>query len=80
MQSGRAATRTWILEFAPGAAKRPDDLMGWSGSNDTRSQIKLKFASQELAEDYAKRHGIAYRVLPVAMPRPVFKSYADNFK
>ena len=36
MQSGKALTDEWVLEFAPAQAEWPDPLMGWSGSGDTR--------------------------------------------
>ncbi len=42
MQSGLANTRKWVLEFEPGAAKSIDPLMGWTGSADTREQLKIK--------------------------------------
>ena len=43
MQSGRALTSTWILEFVAGEAKKPDPLTGWAGSGDTQQQVKLSF-------------------------------------
>lgn len=80
MQSGRAKTKSWILEFEPAAAKRPDPLMGWAGSQDTSGQVQLRFATQGEAIAYAERHEIAYVLaMPQAMRvRP--KAYADNFK
>ena len=36
MQSGKARTGQWILEFDPAEAKQPDPLMGWAGSGDMR--------------------------------------------
>src|SRR3546814_5149031 len=38
MQSGRAGTGRWMLEFAPAEARKADPLMGWAGSGDTRSE------------------------------------------
>jgi hypothetical protein len=79
MQSGRANTRKWILEFEPGAAKIVDPLMGWTGSGDMESQVRLHFATSKEAVDFAKRHGLAYQVYEpherIVRPR----SYADNF-
>ena len=43
MQSGKALTDQWILEFAPAEAKRPDPLMGWAGSGDMQQQVVLTF-------------------------------------
>jgi hypothetical protein len=79
MQSGRANTRDWILEFEPGAPKTVDPLMGWTGSADMDGQVLLRFATSKEAVDYAKRHGLAYQLIEprerVVRPR----SYADNF-
>jgi hypothetical protein len=79
MQSGRAGTRRWVLEFEPSAPKEIDALMGWTGSPDTRHQVRLSFATCEEAIAYAERRGLPYRV---GLPRertPKLRSYAENF-
>ncbi len=80
MQSGRAQTRSWIVEFEPSAAVRPNALMGWSGSNDTRRQVRLAFDSRDDAVAYAKKHGLDFQVQPPRerIVRP--KAYSDNFR
>ena len=80
MQSGRAKTHAWVLEFEPGAAKRPDALMGWAGSTDTSGQVQLRFATQEEALAYARHHGIAVELGVPQASRIRPKAYADNFK
>ncbi len=80
MQSGRAKTKAWILEFEPSSAKRPDPLMGWAGSRDTDGQVQLRFASQAEAIAYADRYGIAYSLAEPHAARIKQKAYADNFK
>jgi len=80
MQSGKAQTDTWVLEFVPAEAKRPDPLMGWSGSGDTRQQVVLQFASQGEAETYAARYGIVARALATPPKRLKLQAYADNFR
>lgn len=80
MQSGRARTHDWVLEFAPAEARRPDPLMGWSGSGDTQVQVVLKFASEAEARAYADRYGIAAHVTPTPPRRLKLQSYADNFR
>jgi ETC complex I subunit conserved region len=80
MQSGEARTKEWVLEFAPEAKREIDPLMGWTGSPDTQSQVRLEFASKDEAVAYAVRCGLAYSV---AEPKPrqlVKKSYGENFK
>ena len=80
MQSGRARTTRWVLDFAPAEAKTPDPLTGWAGSGDTREQVRLVFPDAAAAEAYADRHGITARVIPP--PERVLKlqAYADNFR
>jgi len=81
MQSGRANTRQWLVDFEPTAPKQVDPLMGWVGSRDTLSQIRLKFATRAEAIGWASRKGYDYRVYDAA-ERPVMKpkNYADNFR
>jgi hypothetical protein len=80
MQSGRAATHEWALEFEPSLPQRPDPLMGWIGNGDTQTQVRLSFATRDEAIAYAEKHGIAYD-LELAQPRRVRpKAYADNFR
>jgi hypothetical protein len=80
MQSGKALTDQWILDFAPLEAKRPDPLMGWAGSGDTQSQIQLKFATLEDAQAYAAKYGIE-AVVHQPPPRKLkLQAYADNFR
>ncbi|MEO1317417.1 MAG: ETC complex I subunit [Pseudomonadota bacterium] len=60
MSSGEQNTKRWVLEFEPAAARSIDPLMGWVSSGDTRAQVQLRFETEEAAERYATRHGIAY--------------------
>ncbi|WP_353227536.1 ETC complex I subunit [Novosphingobium sp.] len=80
MQSGRARTDQWLLEFAPAEARQPDPLTGWAGSGDTQAQVVLTFASQAEAQAYADRHGITAHVTATPPRRLKLQSYADNFR
>lgn len=80
MQSGKARTRAWVLEFDPAEAKRADPLMGWAGSGDTRRQVRLTFPTCEAAQAYAAREGIAYHVTAPAPKALKLQAYADNFR
>ena len=79
MQSGQAKTKHWVLDFVPEQAKRPDPLMGWASTGDTRRQVRLSFDTREEAVAYAKKHGIAFRVRDDESPTRRIKAYADNF-
>ena len=80
MQSGRARTADWILDFAPAEAKKPDPLMGWAGSGDMQQQVQLSFGSQEEAQAYAARYGIDARIHATPPRRLKIQAYADNFR
>ncbi len=80
MQSGRARTDRWVLEFEPREAQRPDPLTGWAGSRDTLTQLRLNFPTLEAATDYARREGLAYSVVPAPERKLKLQAYADNFR
>ncbi len=79
MQSGRAKTKDWVLEFEPASARTPDPLMGWTSSTDMNGQVRLSFETREEAVAYAQRHGLAFRVFEPQELKRVIKAYADNF-
>ena len=80
MQSGLARTQRWVLEYEPEHKKIRDPLMGWTGSDDMRQQIRLSFETQEAAIAYAEAQGIPYdlEISPARTRKP--KAYADNFR
>ncbi|QIQ86537.1 ETC complex I subunit [Erythrobacter sp.] len=80
MQSGKAKTDTWVLEFERSEALRPDPLMGWAGSGDTQAQVRLNFPTKDAAKAYAEKYGIPARVHQTPPKRLKLQAYADNFK
>jgi gamma-glutamylcyclotransferase (GGCT)/AIG2-like uncharacterized protein YtfP len=81
MQSGTAKTKGWVLEFTPNAAREVDPLMGWTSSDDTQSQVKLRFDTKEDAIAYAVAKGIE---TDVSEPKPRkynlrAQGYGENF-
>ena len=62
MQSGQAKTKLWHLDFLQADARNLDPLMGWTGTDDTQAQVRLKFDSREAAEAFAKVRGLDYTV------------------
>lgn len=80
MQSGRARTDLWVLEFEPAEAKKPDPLTGWAGSGDTQQQISLRFPGLAAAKAYAEKYGIAARIEQTPPRRLKIQAYADNFR
>jgi hypothetical protein len=80
MQSGRARTKLWLLEYEPESARVPDPLMGWTSSHDMRQQVALEFDTREEAVAYAEKHAIPYQVFEPHVPKPKPKAYSDNFR
>ena len=80
MQSGKAKTHQWVLEFGQEKPRFIDPLMGYTGSLDTKQQVRLSFETREAAEAYAKANGIAYRVIEPKDAARQRVSYSDNFR
>lgn len=80
LQSGKARTGQWVLEFAPSEARKPDPLMGWSGSADTQVQVSLNFPSLDAAKAYASKYGIDATFIPTPPKTLKLQAYADNFR
>ncbi|MBM0169137.1 ETC complex I subunit [Altererythrobacter sp. C41] len=80
MQSGKARTSEWVLEFERSEAQRPDPLMGWTGSADTQSQVQLTFPDKEAAQAYAAKYGIPARAHATPPRHLKIQAYADNFR
>lgn len=79
MQSGKAKTKDWVLEFEPASARKPDPLMGWTQSSDMNGQIRLTFETRDEAVAYAQRYGISFQLFEPKAPKRIIKAYADNF-
>ncbi|WP_435139047.1 ETC complex I subunit [Pseudopelagicola sp. nBUS_19] len=81
MSSGAAKTKMWVLEFGPAEAKDLDPLMGWTGSGDTQSQVKLWFDSEDSALEYAREHNIDAEVIKPNKRKPNIRAggYGENF-
>ena len=78
-QQGVALSQDWLLEFVPAERRRHDPLMGWVSSNETRTQVKLRFATRDEAVAYAQQNKILYEVEEPKRKAIRPKSYAANF-
>ncbi|MCX8253809.1 ETC complex I subunit [Beijerinckiaceae bacterium RH AL1] len=79
-QSGKGATKLWVLVYEPASAPQVEPLMGWTSSSDMNRQITLRFATRDEAVAYAERNGIAYRVEEEKPIERKVLAYSDNFK
>ena len=80
MQSGRARTDRWVLEYEIETPRRPEPLMGWTAAGDTLNQVRLSFATREEAVAFAARKGFEYAVEMPTPHRVRPRNYADNFR
>lgn len=80
MQSGKAKTESWMLEFEPEQPRKVEPLMGYTSSRDMKSQIRLSFETKEEAIAYAQKNGIAYSVQEPKEIRRRVVSYSENFR
>ena len=80
MQSGRANTAQWVLEYELETPRRPEPLMGWTMAGDTLNQVRMKFASKEAAIAFAESKNMDF-IVSEDMTRVITpRSYLDNFK
>jgi hypothetical protein len=80
MQSGRANTGEWVLEYELETPRRPEPLMGWVASGDTLNQVRMKFLTKDAAIAFAEKEGFAYTVSEPHARKVKPQSYIDNFK
>ena len=80
MQSGRARSGSWVLEYESARPKRADPLTDWAGGAETQEQVRLDFPTLEAAQAYAIREGIDAHIVPAPQPKLKLQSYADNFR
>ena len=81
MSSGTAKTKSWVLEHVNETARQVDPLMGWTSSDDTQAQVRMRFDSKAAALDYAKEHGIDAQVQDPNKRKPNIRQggYGENF-
>jgi hypothetical protein len=80
MQSGRRKTKAWILEYELPSKRAPEPLMGWTASEDTLNQVRLKFATKEEAVAFAGKKGWVCDVAEPHERRVTPRNYVDNFR
>jgi len=80
MQSGKAHTDEWVLEFVPAEPRKADPLMGWAGSGDTQNQVNLSFPTSAAAIAYAAKKNIEVTLIPTPPKTLKIQAYADNFR
>lgn len=78
MTSGTPRTRQWKLRFERRSPQFIEPLMGWTGGEDTLSQVELTFPSVESALAYARRQGLKFVVQGAGGCDPELRLVSDN--
>lgn len=80
-QIGSATTADWVLDFEASSERHLDPLMGWTGSSDTQTQVRITFETKEAAIAYALKHGIEVVVQPAQERKLNIRpgGYGENF-
>lgn len=79
MQSGKASTKEWRLDYEPETPRVVEPLMGWTSSSDMKQQLTIRFDTREEAVAYCERRGIPYQVIEPGETVRRQVAYADNF-
>jgi hypothetical protein len=80
MQSGKARTHKWVIEYEHEKAKEIEPIMGWTSTNETSNEVKIHFTTKEAAIKFAKDNNIDYEIIEPEIKKITIQSYADNFK
>ncbi|MTI46087.1 ETC complex I subunit-like protein [Roseibium hamelinense] len=80
MQSGKAKTERWVLDYEPEKPRSVEPLMGYTSSSDMKQQVRLFFDTKEEAVEYARRNKIPHRVEHAHERKVRGAAYSDNFK
>ena len=80
MQSGKAKTRQWVMEYERSEAQYVEPLMHWIGRDSTRPQVTMQFNTKEEAIEFANKNGWHYNIEQPHHRKFIPKNYADNFR
>lgn len=78
ISSGRARPREWKMRFERRSPPYIEPLMGWTGDDDTLTQVELSFPSAEAAIAYARRQGLQYTVHGLQEQAPELRRVSDD--
>jgi hypothetical protein len=78
-QSGKKDQYWLLVPVLEQNTQSTDNLMGWTSSDNTLIQLKLKFKTSGDAAKYAHQQGWGYQIIEPKSAQIIKKSYADNF-
>ncbi len=78
MSQGTEASKKWLLKFHH-TKQWQNPLMGWTSTQDTATQLRLSFDTQEEAVSYCKQHGFEFEIEEPQEKKKRVKSYSENF-
>ena len=78
-QSGQK-NKPWLIDLVENENHRAiDNVMGWTSSDNTLTQLELKFLSSQEAAKYSQTKGWTYQIIQPHTAKIIKKSYAENF-
>ncbi|MDX1924429.1 MAG: NADH dehydrogenase ubiquinone Fe-S protein 4 [Rickettsiaceae bacterium] len=81
MQNAPFVNEEWFVEIEPHPhASLKDKIMGWTGSDDPNTQLRINFPNLDAALRYAESEHLEYEVIYSHKKKMTKKSYAENFK
>lgn len=82
-QNQSGMKKHWILDFSEENDQYIEPIMGWTGSFDSDSQIRMEFNSKEDALNFAEKSGYEVQILDILKKNNLRKikpkTYAENF-
>jgi len=78
-QSGKKSQSWLLVPVLEQNSQSVDNLMGWTSSDNTLTQLKLKFKTADDAAKYAEQKGWSCQIIEPNSVQISKKSYADNF-
>ena len=78
-QSGQKNQPWLIIPVENENHRAIDNVMGWTSSDNTLTQLELKFLSAEEAAKYCKTKGWDFQIIQPQTVKVIKKSYAENF-
>lgn len=80
MQSGRAKSGTWVVEFTNPQAPYKEPLMGWQGTSASFARKRLSFHTKEEALTYVQAKNLTYVLEEPKEEKSVPKQYGHHFR
>lgn len=80
MQSGRAKSGAWVVEFINPQAPYKEPLMGWQATRASFARKRLSFHTKEEALIFVRAKNFSYTLEDPKEEKSVGKQYGHHFR